>query len=76
MRAIQITEFGGPDVLQVAEVPAPVPPEGFVLIDVTRAGLNFADTHQRENDYLAPAQLPMIPGAEVAGVRHRRLAAA
>lgn len=69
MRAIQITEFGGPDVLQVAEVPAPVPPEGFVLIDVTRAGLNFADTHQRENDYLAPAQLPMIPGAEVAGVR-------
>ncbi len=69
MRAIQITEFGGPDVLQVAEVPAPEPPEGFVLIDVTRAGLNFADTHQRENDYLAPAQLPMIPGAEVAGVR-------
>ncbi len=50
-------------------MPAPVPPEGFVLIDVTRAGLNFADTHQRENDYLAPAQLPMIPGAEVAGVR-------
>ena len=69
MRAIQITEFGGPEVLQVAEVPAPEPPEGFVLIDVTRAGLNFADTHQRENDYLAPAQLPMIPGAEVAGVR-------
>lgn len=69
MRAIQITEFGGPEVLQVAEVPAPEPPDGFVLIDVTRSGLNFADTHQRENDYLAPAQLPMIPGAEVAGVR-------
>ncbi|MFN8133364.1 MAG: zinc-binding dehydrogenase [Solirubrobacteraceae bacterium] len=69
MRAIQITEFGGPEVLQVAEVPAPKPPDGFVLIDVTRSGLNFADTHQRENDYLAPAQLPMIPGAEVAGVR-------
>jgi NADPH:quinone reductase len=69
MRAIQITEFGGPEVLQVADVPTPAPPDGFVLIDVARAGLNFADTHQRQNDYLAPAQLPMIPGAEVAGVR-------
>jgi NADPH:quinone reductase len=69
MRAIQQTEFGGPEVLQLVELPTPEPGEGEVLIEVARAGLNFADTHQRNNDYLAPAQLPLVPGAEVAGVR-------
>jgi NADPH2:quinone reductase len=69
MRAIQQTEFGGPEVLRLVELPAPEPGEGEVLIEVARAGLNFADTHQRNNDYLAPAQLPLVPGAEVAGVR-------
>lgn len=69
MRAIQITEFGGPEVLRLVDVPPPADAEGMVRIRVARAGMNFADTHQRENDYLAPAQLPMIPGGEVAGVR-------
>src|SRR5215207_1382631 len=69
MRAIQLQEFGGPEVLQLVELPKPVPGPGEVLIDVTRAGLNFADTHQRENSYLARATLPLIPGTEVAGVR-------
>ena len=69
MRAIQITEFGGPDVLQLVDVPQPEPGEGEVLIRVTRAGMNFADTHTRENTYLAKAELPLIPGGEVAGVR-------
>jgi NADPH:quinone reductase len=69
VRAIQITEFGGPEVLQLAELPTPEPADGEVLIKVSRAGLNFADTHQRQDDYLAKATLPMIPGAEVAGVR-------
>lgn len=69
MRAIQITEFGGPEVLKLAEIEKPQAGEGEVLIRVTRAGLNFADTHQRQNDYLAPSELPMIPGVEVAGVR-------
>jgi NADPH2:quinone reductase len=67
MRAIQITEFGGPEVLTLAEVPDPVATEPLVLIDVATAGINFADTHQTENTYLAPQQLPMIPGAEVVG---------
>src|SRR6202040_3666236 len=39
------------------------------LIKVTRAGLNFADTHTRTNSYVQKAQLPLVPGAEVAGVR-------
>jgi NADPH:quinone reductase len=69
MRAIQMTEFGGPEVLQLADVPIPAPAEGEVLIEVKRAGLNFADTHQRTNSYLAKATLPLIPGTEVAGVR-------
>ncbi|GAA0950785.1 NADPH:quinone oxidoreductase family protein [Actinocorallia libanotica] len=67
MRAIQITEFGGPEVLRLADVPAPVPGPGQVLVDVTRAGVNYADTHQAENSYLAAAKLPMVPGGEVAG---------
>src|SRR4051795_1830046 len=69
MRAIQITEFGGPEVLKVVDLPTPEPQDGEVLIKVSRAGLNFADTHQRHDDYLAKATLPMIPGAEVAGLR-------
>src|SRR3954469_9099859 len=69
MRAIQITEFGGPEVLELVDLPTPEPADGDVLIKVSRAGLNFADTHQRHDDYLAKASLPMIPGAEVAGVR-------
>jgi NADPH:quinone reductase len=69
MRAIQMQEFGGPEVLQLVELPAPEPAEGEVLIRVGRAGLNYADTHQRTNSYLAKATLPLIPGSEVAGVR-------
>jgi NADPH2:quinone reductase len=69
MRAIQAREFGGPDMLRLVDVPVPEPAEGEVLIRVTRAGVNFADTHQRRNEYLAKAELPLIPGAEVAGVR-------
>lgn len=69
MRAIQQQEFGGPEVLQLVELPTPEPGEGEVLIEVGRAGLNFADTHQRTNSYLAKAVLPLVPGTEVAGVR-------
>jgi NADPH2:quinone reductase len=67
VRAVQIDEFGGPEVLQVVELPTPEPGEGEVLIDVTRAGLNFGDTHQRENSYLAKFELPLVLGGEVAG---------
>lgn len=67
MRAIQITEFGGPEVLRLAQVPDPVATGGLVPIDVDSAGLNYADTHQAENSYLAAQQLPLIPGAEVVG---------
>jgi NADPH2:quinone reductase len=67
MKAIQIEEFGGPEVLRHVEVPDPVPGEGEVLIEVARSGINFADTHATRNDYLAEQALPLIPGAEVSG---------
>jgi NADPH:quinone reductase len=69
MRAIQMTEFGGPEVLREAELPRPEPGDGEVLIEVKHAGLNFADTHQRTDSYVAKAELPLIPGSEVAGIR-------
>jgi NADPH2:quinone reductase len=69
MRAIQITEFGGPEVLRETELPQPEPREDEVLIEVRHAGLNFADTHQRTDSYVAKAELPLVPGAEVAGIR-------
>jgi NADPH2:quinone reductase len=69
MRAIQMTEFGGPEVLQLTELAKPEPGPDEVLIRVTRAGLNFADTHTRTNSYVRKAELPLVPGGEVAGVR-------
>ncbi len=77
MKAIQITEFGGPEVLQHVDLPDPEPSDGEVLVRVARAGINFADTHQSRDDYLAPQQLPMIPGMEISGTTPdgRRVAA-
>jgi NADPH2:quinone reductase len=69
MRAIQMTEFGGPEVLELTELPKPEPGPDDVLIRVTRAGLNFADTHTRTNSYVRKATLPLVPGGEVAGIR-------
>jgi NADPH:quinone reductase len=67
MKAIQIKEFGGPEVLEHVEVPDPEPSDGEVVVDVARSGINFADTHAIRNDYLAEQTLPLIPGGEVSG---------
>jgi NADPH2:quinone reductase len=67
VRAVQIKEFGGPEVLEVVELDKPEPGDGEVLIEVSRAGLNFADTHQRENSYLRSFEVPLVLGGEVAG---------
>lgn len=67
MKAIQIEEFGGPDVLRHVDAPDPQPGEGEVVVEVARSGINFADTHATRNDYLAEQSLPLIPGAEVSG---------
>ncbi len=67
MRAILVEEFGGPEVLQLADLPVPEAGPDEHLIKVSRAGINFADTHQRQNTYLAKYELPLVPGGEVAG---------
>jgi NADPH:quinone reductase len=67
VRAVQITEFGGPEVLRVVDLPDPEPAEGLVVVDVASAGVNYADTHQIEDSYLSKTQLPLVPGSEVVG---------
>jgi NADPH2:quinone reductase len=67
VRAIQITEFGGPEVMHLVDLPDPAAPAGLAVLDVTSAGVNYADTHQVEDSYLSRSQLPMVPGSEVAG---------
>ncbi|MFC1443271.1 NADPH:quinone oxidoreductase family protein [Streptacidiphilus sp. N1-10] len=68
MRAIQITEFGGPEVLRPVELPDPVAKPGQLLIDVAAVGVNYADTHSVEDSYLSRSTLPMVPGGEVVGL--------
>lgn len=65
MKAIQITEFGGPETLVVRDLPDPEPADGEQVMDVLAAGVNYADTHQTEDSYLAKQSLPLIPGGEV-----------
>lgn len=62
---MQITEFGGPETMVVRDLPDPQPAEGEVVMDVLAAGVNYADTHQTEDSYLAKQSLPLIPGGEV-----------
>ncbi len=78
MRAIRVSRWGGPEVLELVEdAPLPEAGDGQLLLRVDHAGVNYADTHQTENSYLARYELPLIPGAEVAGTTEdgRRLAA-
>ena len=67
MRAIQVSRFGGPEVLELVDLPGPAPGADQLLVEVATAGINYADTHQTADDYLAPQQLPFVPGAEVVG---------
>ncbi|MBZ9776699.1 quinone oxidoreductase family protein [Mesorhizobium sp. CO1-1-8] len=68
MKAIQLNRFGGPEVLEAVDLPAPVPRAGEVLIRVHAAGINFFEVLMRVNRYAVTPQLPMIPGVEAAGV--------
>lgn len=67
MKAIEITEFGGPDVLALAERPKPVPGNGEVLIKVSASGVNRPDVFQRKGAYAPPPGVSDLPGLEIAG---------
>ena len=71
MKAIQITEFGGPEVMHLVELADPKPTEVQDLITVSAIGINYADTHQTENSYLSPQKLPLVPGIEVVGTNSK-----
>jgi NADPH2:quinone reductase len=66
MRAIQIAKTGGPEVMELVELPVPKPGAGQVLVKIEASGVNFIDTYLREGRY--PAALPFVPGQEAAGV--------
>ncbi|WP_406169108.1 zinc-binding dehydrogenase [Streptomyces canus] len=66
MRAVEIQEYGGPEVLKVVEADVPEPGPGQVSVDVAYAGVNFADLKARSEGYRVPA-LPFVPGLEVSG---------
>ena len=67
MRAVEITEFGKPEVLQVGERPMPQTGPGEVLVKVLAAGVNRPDVLQRAGAYPPPAGASDIPGLELAG---------
>lgn len=67
MKAVRFYRYGGPEVLQVEDVPVPQARAGEVLIKVAASGVNYADTMRRWNTYLEPTPLPYTPGGEVAG---------
>ncbi|MGJ3260656.1 MAG: NAD(P)H-quinone oxidoreductase [Rhodospirillales bacterium] len=67
MNCIEITEPGGPEVLQPTTRPAPAPAEGEVLIRIAAAGVNRPDCIQREGNYAPPEGVTDIPGLEVSG---------
>jgi NADPH2:quinone reductase len=67
VRAIQISSFGGPEVLSVSDIEDPVAGQGLQVLEVTSAGVNYADTHQVEDSYLSRTELPLVPGSEVVG---------
>ena len=66
MGAIQITEYGGPDVLRLRELPDPEPGDGELLVQTVACGINYIDTYHRSGVY--PTELPFTPGMEGAGV--------
>ena len=68
MRVVEISSFGGPDVLRLAERPMPVPGAGEVLVRVSASGVNRPDVLQRKGHYAPPPGASDIPGLELAGV--------
>lgn len=67
MKAIQVAQFGGPEVLKLNEIPTPKPASGQILVRVHAAGVNPYDTYMRNGSYAVKPPLPYIPGSDAAG---------
>src|SRR5437016_5450776 len=68
MKAIRVSDFGGPEVLKLQDVPDPKPDSGQVLVRVKAAGVNPVDTYIRAGAYARKPNLPYTPGMDAAGV--------
>ncbi len=67
MKAIQVPRFGGPEVLELHDIPTPKSGPGQVLVRVHAAGVNPYDTYMRNGTYAIKPQLPYTPGSDAAG---------
>src|SRR5262245_11942137 len=67
MKAIQIDAYGGPEVLQLRELPVPTPAEGEILVKVGAAGVGPWDAWVRAGKSVLPQPLPLTPGSDIAG---------
>src|ERR1700739_3230081 len=67
MKAIQVPRFGGPEVLEYNDIPAPKPGPGQILVRVNAAGVSPYDTYMRNGMYPIKPPLPYIPGSDAAG---------
>jgi len=65
MKAIQVQQVGGPDALQLVDIPVPEPKPNEALVKIAAAGVNFIDVYFREGRY--KAAIPFVPGQEAAG---------
>src|SRR6185295_2948694 len=68
MKALVFDSFGGPDVLELREIPAPALASGHALVRTKAIGLNFADVYRRRGNYHLVGAPPFIAGYEAAGV--------
>ena len=66
MKAMQITEYGGPEVLKYVDLPDPVAADGQAVVDIQAVGVNFTDIYSRQG--VNPPGLPWVAGVEAAGV--------
>jgi NADPH2:quinone reductase len=66
MKAIQVSKPGGPEVLELVDIPAPEPKANEAVVQIKAAGVNFIDVYNREGRY--PSPLPFVPGQEAAGI--------
>jgi NADPH2:quinone reductase len=67
LKAVLLREVGGPEQLELTEVPDPEPRDGEVVVRVRAAGINFLDLLVRKGEYAQQPELPIVPGVEVAG---------
>jgi len=71
MKAIVITQFGGPEVLEIRDLPEPATGEGQEIVEVQAGGLNFADVMTAKGGYPGTPKPPLIAGREFCGIRQR-----